>query len=109
MEQFCKQKGLIFYAQPLETSGSNHFAFDPSLNNANDESFKRFLRTVASKIQQSQVGSSDNQGLGGAELVLKETSAEEIEKILQVYRKEAANVSTKASILGEHNARDSMV
>jgi len=107
IKEYCSQKNLIFYAPTSDTPFLNHFAFDPSMNNAADEIFKKFLHLVASQIRKS--GDRKDAGIGGAELVLKETSPEKIDKILSAYRKEAANVSTKASILGEHNARDSIV
>lgn len=100
---------LIFSSQITKDTVKNEFLFSgiKTLNNAKNDNVKTFLNQIHKYLL--TLGTQPQELGVESEFIVKETNPEELEKMIELYRKEAANGSTKVSIFGSKNARESMI
>ena len=113
MEDFCtKNSWTLVPSSTLcedgKDDGANKFRFDPTINNGRAPRYQKFLDMIHAKLV--SLGSQPRVLGMESQLIVKETSKEELDKMIENYRKEAKNGSTKVSLFGDQaSARESMI
>lgn len=109
LNEHCVKNSWNFIASSSISKNrtENNFNLNPTINNAKNEHVKTFLSFIHQKLL--SLGHQARKHGVESQLVVKETNPEELEKLIEVYRKEAANQSTKVSLFGNQNARDSLI
>jgi hypothetical protein len=111
LREYCARNSWNFVHSSEITMDSreNQFSFNSenSENNAKNNHVRTFLNQIHKQLL--TIGTQPRDLGMESQFIMKETNAEELEKMIEVYRKEAANASTKVSIFDGKNAKESLI